>query len=357
MKLPLALWLAISIAASCSSPRVESPPAQRAFYYWRTTFKLSAAEQRALADVHAGKLYVRMFDIEWRDDAPQLIGKLVPAADQHVPEGVEVVPVVYLREEVFRKLGAKLGAKLGDKLGEPRVAELARATWNEVVQRTKLLGVTPHELQLDCDWTDSTQKPFFAYLRELRTIASPIVLSATIRLHQIKYRERTGVPPVDRGMLMFYNMGKFSPDPDARAIFDAATAEQYLTRIADYPLALDAALPIWSWTVHVRDDRVEGLLQSTDPDELPAIDFLERAGPDRFVAKRTEFLHGTLLREGDILKIERMGPIDTRAAADMLAPHLAHVTTPRTVSLFDLSERNLTRHGTEQLEQVYSAIR
>ena len=31
-------------------------------------------------------------------------------------------------------------------------------------------------------------------------------MSATIRLHQVKYRADTGVPPVDRGMLMAYNL-------------------------------------------------------------------------------------------------------------------------------------------------------
>ncbi|MBS1119800.1 MAG: putative lipoprotein precursor [Deltaproteobacteria bacterium] len=340
-------WIGIAlVVASCSSaPPARSPLAQRAFYYWRTTFRLSPTEQRVLADLHIPRLYVRMFDVEWRDGAPSMIGKIAPVDGQQVPDGVEVVPVIYLRNEVFRQLG------------EARAVELARSTWGEVEQRAKLLGFTPHELQVDCDWTDTTQRAFFAYLKQLRAVGGPIALSATIRLHQVKYRERTGVPPVDRGMLMFYNMGKFSPDPDARAIFDAASAEPYLGRIADYPLALDVALPIWSWTVHVRDDRVEGLLQATDPDELPSIEFLSRAGPDRFVATRTAFLHGTLLREGDVLKIERMTPSDTRAAADMLSPHLAPVATPRTVSLFDLSERNLSRHGTDQLDQIFRAVR
>jgi hypothetical protein len=61
-----------------------------------------------------------------------------------------------------------------------------------------------------------------------------------------------------------------------------------------------------------------------------------------------------MLREGDILKIEVTGPTETRAAADMVAPRLAHA--PRTLTLFDLSERNLARHGVDTLDQVYRAI-
>jgi hypothetical protein len=71
----------------------------------------------------------------------------------------------------------------------------------------------------------------------------------------VKYRERTGVPPVDRGMLMFYNMGRFSADPEARAIFDLESARRYLARISSYPLPLDLALPMWSWTVAPRSLR------------------------------------------------------------------------------------------------------
>jgi hypothetical protein len=126
------------------------------------------------------------------------------------------------------------------------------------------------ELQIDCDWTDLTRAAFFDFVTELRVLVhrEGALLSATIRLHQVKYRERTGVPPVDRGMLMFYNMGGITADADTRSIFDRARAESYLARLPEYPLPLDAALPIWSWTVHTRGDRVVGLLQSTDPAEL-----------------------------------------------------------------------------------------
>jgi hypothetical protein len=340
-------WIAASVVvAACSrAPETTSPPANRAFYYWRTTFQLSTTEQRAIADLHVTRIYLRMFDIEWSEAerGPSPIGKVTLGDAGRVPESVEIVPVVFLREEVFRKLPPK------------RIPELARTLWGDVQDRAKRLGFVPRELQLDCDWTDTTKGGFFAMLVQLRALAG-VPLSATIRLHQVKYRERTGVPPIDRGMLMFYNMGKFSADPEARAIFDAAAAEKYLARVGEYPLPLDVALPIWSWTVHVRDDRVVGLMQSTDPDELASLDFL-RASDAGYGVARTAFLHGTLLREGDILKIEVTGSSETLSAASMIAPRLASVATARTVTLFDLSERNLHRHGVDKLDQVFRSVR
>jgi len=328
------------VIAACSAHE-DSPPPGRAFYYWRTQFALSAAEHAALIDLHVDRLYVRMFDVAWNatEGQPELVGKLT--ASETAPDGVEIVPVVFIKNEVFQHAGMQ-GAALAHEL------------WKEVGRRSRLLGATPRELQLDCDWTESTRDRFFGFVRDVKQVAR-VPLSATIRLHQIKYRERTGVPPVDRGMLMFYNMGKFSADTDDRAIFDERAAAAYVARIGEYPLPLDVVLPIWSWTMQVRDGRVIDLLQSTDPDELPDQDFLVPAGLDRFTAIRTAFFHGALLRTGDVLKIERIGPRDTLAAADMLRGRLA--TASRTVALFDLSERNLQRHGHDDLDQVFGAVR
>lgn len=340
-----ALVLALlALVASCGGrSAAEGPPLRRSFYYWRTTFALTPAEQQAVTALHVERIYLRVFDLAWAeaDKTATPVGPVTLGAGAQVPAGVEIVPVVYVTTEVFKHVT------------KAQLPMLARKVWADVQSRAAALGFRPRELQLDCDWTDSTREGFFGLVTELKTAAA-IPLTSTIRLHQVKYRERTGVPPVERGTLMFYNMGKFSADPETRMIFDAPSAAKYLARVDDYPLPLDVALPIWSWTVHVRDDLVVGLMQSTDPAELPGLDFLAADGPDRFVATRSAFLHGTLLREGDVLKIEVTGPAETLAAARMIGPHLS---SPHTVTLFDLSERNLTRHGTDQLDTVFRAIR
>ncbi len=332
------------LLASCGSQSPEDArPAHRAFYFWRTTFSLTPVEQEAVAALNVDRIYLRVFDLAWNDADKTVapVGPVTPGAGGKLPAGVELIPVVYIKTEVFKHVG------------KPQLPMLARKVWADVQSRAAAIGFRPRELQLDCDWTDSTREGFFGLLTELTTAAA-VPLTSTIRLHQVKYRERTGVPPVQRGMLMFYNMGTFSADSDARMIFDADSAANYLARVDDYPLPLDVALPIWSWTVHVRDDLVVGLMQSTDPAELPALDFLAAAGPGRFVATRSAFLHGAFLREGDLLKVEVTGPAESLDAAHMIAPH---VKSPQTVTLFDLSERNLHRHGTQQLDAVFQAIR
>jgi hypothetical protein len=351
-------WLLVAAALGAVACRrnasTPQPPAHRAFYYWRTTLALSAREAQALTALHADRLYVRLFDVDWDDtDAtPRPVAPLVvahaAAGAPPLPAHVEPVPVIFIRERVLRRL-------------TPATArQLAGDIWRTV--QAKLAAIAPapaRELQIDCDWTDSTRAAYFALLEGLGEHARPAgtTLAATIRLHQIKYRERTGVPPVGRGMLMFYNMGRIEADPDAQAIFDPDRAGAYLARLADYPLPLDVALPIWSWVRHVRGDRVVGLMQDTNRTDLASQPWLRPAGAHRFEVTETAFLDGVLLRRGDFLDAEESTPAITRAAAAMLAMRLAPAPGGRTIALFHLSEKNLARYESSDLDQAFASLR
>jgi hypothetical protein len=153
---------------------------------------------------------------------------------------------------------------------------------------------------------------------------------------------------------MFYNLGSVDADPNARAIFDPARARAYLGRVSDYPLPLDVALPIWSWVVHVRDGRVEGLLEDSDRRTLEDKSWLRAAGENRFVVTEQSFLNGVLLRAGDFLDLEETTGDTTRSAAAMIAERLAPVPQRRTIALFHLSESNLARHATPDLARVFA---
>lgn len=348
----LVISLLVALAASalsCRSPAPSSSPPSRAFYFWRTRLDLAPAESEALERLHVDRLFVRFFDVEWSpaESAARSVAVLEPRAPKPLPPGLELVPVVFLRAEVFARTWPA------------RLPDLAARTWKQVRQVAEAGGLAFREVQIDCDWTEATRDAYFTFLQHLKKQArgADVSLSATIRLHQVKYRERTGVPPVDRGMLMFYNMGRLSADPDTISIFDAASAKRYTQRIHEYPLPLDTALPIWSWTVHLRGDEVVGLMQATDPDELTGIPWLSPAGAGRFSATKTAFLHGTLVRQGDLLKPERIGAAEARAAAQLVATALPQPRPsgpkPRTIALFDLSERNLARHGQTSLDQLF----
>jgi hypothetical protein len=186
----LSLLLCCALGAACAQGSPDAgAAARRAFYAWRTTFAPSPAERAALASLHADRLYLRVCDVDLEGGAPVPLGRVMIAGP--LPAGVDVVPVVFLRDEVWRAVGSA---------GAPALAE---RTYAEVRSLANRSAFEFRELQLDCDWTDSTRAAYFDFLRALDALARPDgrTLSATVRLHQVKYRERTGVPPVGRGML------------------------------------------------------------------------------------------------------------------------------------------------------------
>jgi hypothetical protein len=343
---------ALVLSTAACHPRPS--PARRAFYYWRSTLALSPREAQVLNTLQASRLYLRLFDVDMgdADASPRPVAPLVAGASASgapaLPPGVEPVPVIFIRERVLGRLDLDGTRHLADNIWQDVAARMARLA----------PGAGVRELQIDCDWTEATRARYFALLDRLAERARPsgAALSATIRLHQIKFRERTGVPPVARGMLMFYNMGSIQADPDSQAIFDADRASAYLARLSDYPLPLDVALPIYSWVRHVRGDRVVGLMQDTDLADLRSQPWLRSAGGRRFEVTETAFLDGVLLRRGDFLDAEDSTPATTRAAGALLAPRLAAANGGRTIALFHLSDKNLAHYEAPELERVFSSL-
>jgi hypothetical protein len=335
-----AVLLLACLLAGCA----KSPDGKRAFYFWRTDFALSPAEQSQLTTNRVSRLYLRLFDVSWNQLTAQAEPIGLTTFTTPPPPGLEVVPVVFLRNELFTH--------------DPDPAALADRLHTLVRARAQTGGFSFHELQVDCDWTDSTREAFFAFCRRLRTNlrADGATLSATIRLHQIKYSQRTGVPPVERGMLMFYNLGRLAADTERPSIFNTEDAARYTASIDAYPLPLDAALPVFSWAVQSRAGRVVALLSKPKLDELAANASLENAGARRYVAQAPSFVSGGYLQIGDTLSLEVMTPAASKEAAELLARHF-HPRGPFTISLFDLDERNLHDWTSKDLDTLFSAVR
>ena len=99
-------------------------------------------------------------------------------------------------------------------------------------------------IQFDCDWTEETKDNYFGFLRQYRLLSGNVI-SAAIRLHQLKYSDSTGIPPVDYGVLLYYNTGNDDEGED-RSIYERSMTHRYTPSLRSYPLTLDIALPIFS---------------------------------------------------------------------------------------------------------------
>ena len=304
------------------------------FYYWKTVFKLSAMEQEVLEQNQVKKLYVRYFDIDWNSNTKQAFPESAVRFEGKL-SGFEIVPVVYIQNKVFK-----------DK--EVDVLDLAQKTYDFIGQINTKNQITCKEIQIDCDWTLSTKENYLKFVEHFKKLSGK-KLSATIRLHQVKYFQKTKIPNVDKGVLMFYNMGKIASD-SLNSIYDRNIAQRYLSSLKNYPLRLNIALPIYSWGIHIRDDKVIGL-----KNKLNSFDFKKDcnyffAGGNKLLVKNSNYKHGTFYKRNDCLKLESISSNDLLEMANDLNDNLA--ATPQEIIFYDLDEFNTKHYEKSIFEQV-----
>ena len=286
------LYLLLVLLGACS---YEDTPPEQALYCWKTQVQFSAEEADFVKNNRIERLYIRYCDVGLRDNAPVPIAPV--DIDTLSVQGKTVIPVVYLKNEIFNPELTEGNSTY--------ISTLAHRLGDYIEQINRYYRLRVSEVQFDCDWSLSTKQAYFSMLEAFKK-EYPYQLSATIRLHQVKYREETGVPPVDYGVLMYYNMGRISAT-GANSIYDRSTALRYLGKLRAYPLPLDIALPMFAWGVHSADGQVLNLVGGLTHAEAQAISTLVRIdASDIYKVAEQTYYKGRVWQAGDLIKIEEV---------------------------------------------------
>ncbi len=325
---PVLLIIAVVLIGACRHKRPDI-----SFYYWKTGFGLKAAERRAMAYNNVRHLYVRYFDVVNEDGGPVPVGVL---SVDSFPHDISITPVVFIKNEVFRQAADSLPEKVMQLVG--LISSHA--------------GISPRAIQFDCDWTDATRERYFRFLRRFKAIF-PQEISATIRLHQVKYRMRTGIPPVAYGVLMYYNMGTIGGTRSS--VYDCQTAARYLPYLKTYPLRLDLALPVFGWSIQMRNGGVVELLNEVGQHDFEGDTSFRRVRENHFYVRHSLFKGGYYLREGDVVKCEFIDEATLRGMAAELRNKFREA--PREVIFYDLDSPNLAAYHEATFKEVAGNIR
>ncbi|MDZ4682314.1 MAG: hypothetical protein SH848_08485 [Saprospiraceae bacterium] len=341
MKVPLFAIVLLFLFTRCTAPETQISPA---FYHWRTRLALSQTERNYLHELNIKKLYAKFFDVDWSESSqqalPQALIELVP---ETLPDSVALIPTIFITNRTFLNLPAseilQLAASICDK-----IKALAKAPFDEV--------------QLDCDWSEKTRAPYFQLIETMRQNLGPDVrLSATIRLHQVKYPKQTGVPPVDRGMLMFYNMGDVEAGEEHNSILNLEIAQQYLDKnTAQYPIPLDVALPLFSWGVLFREGKMIRLINNLTAADLARDERLRATGSNRFEVVRSGYVDGYYLYTEDEIRIEAVQTENLMAAAELLKRYLPK-TAQRNLAFYHLDSVLLERFSLQSINSIIKEMK
>ncbi len=292
----------LSTLLSCSEPT-----APHTFYYWRTTASLDPSEKAALDKATTPYLYMRFFDIEKKSGKFQPIALVQNTASFKTDK--KIIPVVFIKNEVFYDIS------LDDiEFLAQNIESLVRKKYAEF----SALPIT--EIQIDCDWTAGTNKEYFAFLKKLKE-KTRANITCTLRLHQVKDRALSGVPPVDKVYLMCYSTTSPLEDSDINSILDMTVLRNYLKNIDQYPLDIDVALPIFSWGIVTNHNGKHRLINAFAAKDLNHPD-LKKLSPTKAVVLKDGFYFGNYLSKGFTIKIEEISPEQLRELKNFLSKKL-----------------------------------
>ena len=332
------LLLLALILASCKNETKRQ--VRPAFYHWQTHLSLHQSEVSYLDTLNVQTIYAKFFDLDWDEglNAPVPLAQI--SIDSTLPGNINLIPTIFITNRTFQQL------KKED------IPALAQRVYDKILQLAEQRSNAISEIQIDCDWTAGTREAYFEFLKYLSE--KPSRLSATIRLHQIKYFKKTGIPPVDRGMLMFYNVGQLEDWQAQNAILTIEEALPYLDQLSNYPLTLDLALPIFSWGVLFRRGQMIKLINNLRSIHLADTSRFLKIEPNRFRVIKSTYLDGRYLYKDDLIRVEDISMSTLQECVNILRDELKNPAL--TVAFYHLDTAIIKHYPHAGLEAIYQGF-
>jgi hypothetical protein len=324
---------------SCRKNRVVNT----SFYYWKTVYDTNATERRYFDTLHCKKLYMRIMDVDNGDNGPVPVSPVTFNAA--LPDSVELVPVVFIVNDILKHQTHQ------------QLNELAGKIVYYVNGRIKPSGRTSYnELQLDCDWTRTTRDNYFYLLNCIKTNASlkHKRISATLRLHQLKNQKGSGIPPVERVMLMCYNMGNLRKYGNQNSILEQSELEKYVGKnLRNYPMPVDVGLPVFSWAVVFRQKQYAGIAKRLHQENFRNQQTFKANGSSLYTLQKDLPNYGLL--RGDEVRWEYLSAGQLLSAANYIQKYMSSDTV--NIIYFHLDEPTLKHYTYEELEKTTAVFR
>lgn len=287
-------------------------------------------------------MYVRLFDV----DDGQINGPVPKGeTDLDIEEGISCrfVPVVFITNRALLCVKDSEG-----------MVNLSAKMYRKILKMTHSYS-SPwlNEVQLDCDWTPKTAKKYFCLLRALKT--KGLEVSATLRLWQVKYPEKSGVPPADRVMLMAYNLNSPERMTNGNSILELNELKRYLGPPRRYPLPMDVVLPVFSWGKLYREGNFMGLINNLDEDAMKRSRGFSAGEVHTYNSKRDTVIGSFYLREGDQVSIEEVKPEVLNKASGILSDYL--MEDKLNVAFYHYDTLLINRYGNDFLEKTFNRFR
>lgn len=280
MKIVLLLLSAVFLIVSfIFIQNKKEEPINISFYHWENSYNQKEIKQ---------KIYIKVLDISYSSKI-----EVINTIFQTKPNDI-FVPVVYITNDTMKNVDYSIIS-------------------NQIIRNLKATNLSFEELQIDCDWSSSTQSNYFKLLEDLKVKLNK-TLSATIRLHQIKYYIKTGIPPVDYGVLMYYNMSDISDINTKNSILDNDIAKKYHYNFDSYKLKLKLALPLYSQAIQFRENKALDIFEGAEKKDFD--ENFKALDNNKYEVINSTYFKGRYVYKGDIFRFEDSEKKNIKTAFD-----------------------------------------
>ena len=352
MKKILTFIISFSAFVSCVethpglSENNNDVPSHKGIYYWKTIFKLNDYELDFLNKHEISRIYVRMFDVALQNDSPDDTLSVIPIAttrfESPVPEGIEVVPTVYITYEILSHLKGK------DREYIESYAQRILTRIDAMISYNEIQDV--REVQFDCDWTSNTAYPYYCICgyakRNLNK--SGRKFSITLRLHQMDL-EKYRFPSADRGVLMLYNTGSYKNPNSSNSILTFNDAEPYI-RSHEVPFPVDYAYPTYSWSLLFRNNEFKCIVKDINLNE-PSL--FQKTDYNRYIVRKDTLIGKLQLRKGDMIRHETSEYKEIERVKSDLTRH--HDMKNSRQIIYHLDSTNLSNYSDHEIKYMFLA--
>ena len=333
---------------SCQNKENKKIKVEKAFYYWATNSSLPDPSAQKLNKLGVRKLYVKLFEVDYNEvqgNFPYEKNRLSTYETEKL-DSVKIVPTIFIKNGIFQFNNNQSLDKLADN-----IVFLISKYHKEDYGKNKVV-YNYDEIQIDCDWTKKTKEKYFYLLKKIKSLSGK-QLSCTLRLYPYKYPEMMGVPPVDKVMLMCYNLIEPLTNKSLNSILDINELKKYLNEKRTYPVRLDVALPVFYWSQLYQNNRFVKLLPIATKDVGT---FAKEIKPMWYmVQKDTSINYETYVKEGDQIKCESISLANLQEAIRVIKENVV-LEGETTISLFDLNQGTFKQFSDEEFSSLYNSF-
>lgn len=337
----------VCLAFSCQKSN-KNVTVERAFYFWKNQDRDNNSSFYYAKKSGVSKLYVKYFEVDYSEAKGNFPYEKIDEYQNFFSEmgNITIVPTIFIKNEIFKYNEEKDLDKLADNI----VFLIEKR--NKVFTSENSNTIIDNEIQLDCDWTKTTKDKYFYLIKSIKK-RTKSNLSCTLRLYPYKYSEIMGVPPVDKVTLMCYNLIRPLSDKHKNSILDVDELGKYLKVKRKYPVHLDIALPVYSWSQLYQNDNFIKLI---DISSQNLESFCKNTEPMWYtVEKDTSLNWYDYYRVGDRIKCEEVSSHDIQKAINMIKKNM-ELDKSTTVILFDLNETVFQNYSYEEINNFYTAF-